>query len=198
MRRRLPRDVRRDESGGFRNADQQAQVTGRPMEIRRLTTAHAAGYRAIMLQGYAQEPETFIATVPEREPLPLEWWACRVSDDPDSTQRVFGAFVEDRLIGVAGLRREQRPRTLHKSSLFGLFVLPQFRDRGIARALVEAVLEEARSMPATRVVRLTVTESNGAALRLYESCGFRPFGTEPMAVKMDERFVSLVHMWRLI
>jgi len=165
------------------------------MNIQRLTPAHAAEYRAVMLQGYAQEVDTFIGTVHEREPLPLEWWTSRLSEDPDATAMVFGAFVDARLAGVAGLKLESRERIRHKSSLFGMFVLPEARGRGIARALVEAVLEQARATPGMRVVQLTVTESNAPAIRLYESCGFRPFGTEPFAVRVGERFVSLVHMW---
>lgn len=165
------------------------------MQVIRLTPAHATEYRAIMLQAYADEPEAFTATVSEREPLPLEWWTSRVSDHPNSAELVFGAFVGARLVGVAGLRFERRERTMHKASLFGMFVLPRFRGRGIARALVGAVLERAESTPGTHVVQLGVTQPNAAALRLYESCGFRPFGTEPYAIKVGERFVSFVHMW---
>ncbi len=165
------------------------------MHVSRLTPAHAAEYRALMLRAYADEPEAFTATVPEREPLPLEWWTSRVSDHPDSPKLVFGAFDGTQLVGVAGLRYLRRERTKHKATLFGMFVQPQLAGRGVARTLVKAVLEQARSTPGTRVVQLTVTESNTPALRLYESCGFRAFGTEPLANKLGERFVSLVHMW---
>jgi ribosomal protein S18 acetylase RimI-like enzyme len=165
------------------------------MQVNRLMPVHVAEYRAFMLQAYANDPDAFTATVPERESLPLEWWTSRVSDHPDPTELVFGAFVGARLVGVAGLRFERRERTMHKASLFGMSVLRQFRGQGIARALVEAVLEQAQSTPGTRIVQLTVTQSNAPAIRLYESCGFRPFGTEPLAVKVGERFVSMVHMW---
>ena len=165
------------------------------MHISRLTPEHAASYRAFMLQVYAHEPEAFTATVAERERLPLKWWMARVSDAPDSTQLVYGAFVDARLVGVAGLRFERRERTRHKASLFGLCVLPSFRGQGIARALVEQVLMHARSAPGTRIVQLKVMQSNISARRLYESCGFRPYGTEPFAIQMGERFVPVLHMW---
>lgn len=151
-----------------------------------------------MLQAYADEPDAFTSTVPEREPLPLEWWTSRVSDQPHSAELVLGAFDEGRLVGVAGLKFERRERTMHKALLFGMYVMPPYRGQGIARALVEAVLEQARSTPGTRVVQLTVTQSNAPALRLYESCGFLPFGTEPFAIKTGERFVSKVHMWCVV
>jgi len=165
------------------------------MQVSRLTPAHAAEYRAIMLQAYAHEPYAFTATVAEREPLPLDWWTARIADHPNPGKLVFGAFVGARLAGVAGLRFERRARTRHKATLFGMFVRPPFRGRGIARTLVKAVLAQAHSTPGTQVVQLGVTQSNAPALRLYESCGFFPYGTEPFAIKIGERFVSVVHMW---
>ncbi len=168
------------------------------MKVHRLTPTHVAEYRAFMLQAYANEPEAFTATVAEREPLPLEWWLTRVSDQPDATELVFGAFVESRLVGVTGLRYKLRPRTRHKATLFGMCVLRDFTGRGIGRSLVAAVFEQALLMPELRVVQLTVTQSNIPALRLYESCGFVPFGIEPFANKISEGFVSKVHMWRSV
>lgn len=148
-----------------------------------------------MLEAYANEPEAFTATVSEREALPLEWWASRLSDSADAAELVFGGLVGARLVGAAGLRFERRERTRHKAKLFGLCVLPRFRRQGIAHALVEAVLEHARATPGTRVVQLTVSESNDAAIRLYESFGFLRFGTEPLAIEVGGQFVSKVHMW---
>ena len=166
------------------------------MQIIRLRPSHAAEYREFMLHAYASEPEAFTSTVAERETLPLEWWTARVTDAPSPSQLVFGAFVDGRIVGVAGLQFEVRPRTKHKARLYGMFVLSQFRSRGIGTALVSAVLEAARIAHQTEIVQLSVTESNDAALRLYESCGFVQFGIEPFANKHDDRFVSIVHMWR--
>jgi len=165
------------------------------LNIIRLTPSHAHVYRDLMLLAYASEPEAFTSTVPEREPLPMAWWKERVSDAPEPRQCVFGAFVEDRLVGVAGLKFNMRVRTRHRATLFGMFVLPEFTGRGIGRDLVGAVLAAARRRPPVVVVDLTVTESNRPALRLYESCGFLRFGVEPLANRLGERFIAKVHMW---
>lgn len=165
------------------------------INITRLTPANAAEYRLLMLNAYASAPDAFTSTVAEREVLPLSWWQARVSDLPASQEQVIGAFVDAKLVGVAGLSHESRERTRHKAALFGMFVLPQYRGRGIARELVLAVLDAARAIQGTQVVQLTVTDSNTAAVQLYQSCGFVGFGTEPMAVKLDDQFVSKLHMW---
>ena len=54
-----------------------------------------------------------------------------------------------------------------------MWISPEARGRGIGRALVEAVLGQARAKSMTRV-HLWVAESNRSARLLYERCGFRP------------------------
>jgi GNAT superfamily N-acetyltransferase len=51
-----------------------------------------------------------------------------------------------------------------------LFVDPALRGRGIARALIEAVADEARSAGAARLYWLT-HEHNATARRLYDAVG---------------------------
>lgn len=166
--------------------------------VRRLTPADAAAHRALMLEAYAQSPDAFTSTVDEREGLPLSWWAARMSEGPGASELVCGAFDGEELVGAAGLSFEQRERTRHKAILFGLYVRPAARGQGVARRLVDAVLDEARSSPLTEVVQLTVTESNSAAVQLYTRCGFVPFGSEPLAVRLDDRFVTKLHLWQRI
>ena len=62
--------------------------------------------------------------------------------------------------------------------ILNLAVHPTQRRRGIARALVTAALEQARSQGAG-VAWLEVRPSNAAALALYQSFGFEEIGVRP-------------------
>lgn len=164
--------------------------------LRRLVPADAPRYRALMLEGYSLHPDAFTSPPSEREGLPLEWWAERLSEAADSTEVVLGALVGSELVGAAGLRFESRVRTRHKATLFGMYVRESANGRGVGRRLVEGILRHARESGRTEVVQLVVNEPNRRAIELYERCGFMIFGTEPMAVKLDGDFIARLHMWR--
>ena len=48
---------------------------------------------------------------------------------------------------------------------------------------------------ANNEMTLTVTEGNTVALSLYERCGVRIFGTEPLAVATVDGFRAKLHLW---
>lgn len=107
---------------------------------------------------------------------------------------MLGAFEGGVLLGVAGLRFETREKTRHKATLFGMVVREDARGRGVGRNLVRSVLDRAREHPGTEIVQLTVTEGNEQARRLYESCGFVPFGVEPHALRVQGGYRAKIHM----
>lgn len=165
------------------------------MTLRRLGSSDAPRYRELMLEAYALHPDAFTSSVEERTALPLSWWEKRLGADPQAAELVMAAFHEGQLAGVAGLSFERREKVRHKATLFGMYVPAGFRQRGLGRRLVHAVLAVARERPGIKLVQLTVTQGNTSAQALYESCGFTTFGVEPFAVAVGTGFVSKVHMW---
>jgi GNAT superfamily N-acetyltransferase len=104
-----------------------------------------------------------------------------------------GAYAPPR--GVLLLARGQgcvalRPLDDTVCELKRLYVRPQARGTGLGRALVEAVLAEARRLAYTRM-RLDTLPGMEAAQRLYLQLGFReiePYTTNPVA---GARFLEL-------
>ncbi len=166
------------------------------MSIRRLELPDVSAYRELMLEAYALHPDAFTSSASERAALPISWWESRLSAAPDASELVLGAFDAEHLVGAAGLSFERREKARHKATLFGMYVPSAQRHRGFGRSLVLAALQQARQRRGTRLVQLTVTDGNEAARSLYERCGFVQFGLEPLAVAVEDRFVSKVHMWR--
>jgi len=166
-----------------------------PMHVRRLVPDDAPAYRALMLDAYRDHPDAFTSSAEERAAQPTDWWAWRLAPGDAVAQRVFGAFDGDALLGAAGWSRGDRAKAAHRAELFGMAVVAAARGRGAGRALVEAVIADARAAGALTMT-LTVTDGNGTAERLYARCGFVRIGLEPMAVRVGDGFVAKATMWR--
>ncbi|MBY8931376.1 MULTISPECIES: GNAT family N-acetyltransferase [Pseudomonas] len=163
------------------------------MMIRPLDADDAQAYRALMLEAYDTYPQAFTSSVAERAAMPLSWWEKRLDSPLD---RLLGAFEGDQLAGIVGLAFEPREKARHKVTLFGMYVTQAYQQRGLGRQLVEAALVEARRHPRLKLIQLTVTAGNEAALALYQRCGFIQYGLEPLAVRVGDEYFDKIHLWR--
>jgi len=110
---------------------------------------------------------------------------------------ILGAFREragERLIGSAGIYRDQHLKAAHKAHLWGFYVTPPERRTGVASELLRAAIRHAESLPGITWLHLSVSSAASVAQRLYESVGFRTWGTEPDALRHEGRIVSECHM----
>jgi RimJ/RimL family protein N-acetyltransferase len=132
-------------------------------------------------------PSAFGESAEEHRDQTVESLAQRLGGGGDDSF-VCGAFDGPRLIGMAGFYREQRQKRRHKGWIWGVFVVAEYRRKGVARALLAAVIEEARGLRALRKMHLTVSTDQEAARKLYAGLGFRPYGVGPEALNADGRY----------
>ncbi|MFP3494080.1 GNAT family N-acetyltransferase [Pseudomonas sp. SIMBA_059] len=163
------------------------------MKIRPLVADDAAAYRELMLEAYGAYPQAFTSSVAERAAMPSSWWEKRLASPLD---RLLGGFEGEELAGIVGLAFEPREKARHKVTLFGMYVSAAHQQQGLGRQLVEAALDDARRQPGLKVIQLTVTAGNDAALALYQRCGFIQYGLEPLAVRVGIEYFDKIHMWR--
>jgi ribosomal protein S18 acetylase RimI-like enzyme len=74
-----------------------------------------------------------------------------------------------------------------------MYVRPEARGRGVADALMRALVEHARGR--VRLLKLTVMADNARARAFYERHGFRLYGVEPQAVRQDGELRDEALMW---
>jgi|SRR5215469_4980510 len=161
------------------------------IHIRRLGAADAADYRSIRLAALKGAPEAFGSTYEAEVKRPLAHFIERVASCP-----VFGAYQgpyeRNHIVGMVGYKRQESARDRHKAFVWGTYVEPAARRRGVARALMEALMLEA--VREVEQLTLSVVKDNQAAAALYRALGFEPYGVEPRALKSHAGYADEVLM----
>lgn len=107
---------------------------------------------------------------------------------------ICGIIESDRAIAVTGVRREEAVKRRHIASVWGVYVTPEFRGRGLGKAVVAHAIATARTWPELETLHLSVSENAPNAQKLYESLGFKVWGNEPNALHVDGVSYAELHM----
>lgn len=160
---------------------------------RALTPADAAHYRRLRLRALAEHPEAFGASYEDEQGLGDEEVAAQMRAAQPHTLYA-GAFAGPELVGILLLTRYLREKVRHKAMLGGMYVAAELHGRGVGRALLGFVLEQARALDGLEDLTLAVTVGNEAARRLYEGAGFVAYGVEPRYIRVGTTYHDIVWM----
>jgi ribosomal protein S18 acetylase RimI-like enzyme len=149
-----------------------------PIEIAQVREEHVAGCHAA-LDVVARERRylTFL------EAPPIESSREFIRGSIASRNPHFVALEGDRVVGWCDVRPRERPVTRH-CGVLGIGVVPEWRERGLGRRLIERTLEAARAFPLARV-ELAVRADNDRAIALYRKVGFEVEGRRQRAMLVD-------------
>jgi len=160
--------------------------------LRPLEASDVDAYRRLRLEALQNEPKAFGSSFEAEIGRRLSHYRERLTHSPENY--VLGAWVGDALIGIVGLVRETAPNRAHVASVWGMYVSPRERRRGVARRLLQDVIARSRRLPGIERLRVTVLSDNAQARRFYESLGFRAWGSEPAALKVDGVDYDEIHL----
>lgn len=147
-----------------------------------------AAFRDIRLAGLADDPRAFSAAFEDESRNDAAWFAQRLR-----SSIVFA--VDDapgRLIGMAGLAVPPGAKVSHKGMLWGVYLRPEARGRGLGRRLVGAVIDAARGQ--VESLNLGVGSYNAAAIALYRAAGFVATGFEERALRIGDEWIDEITM----
>ena len=148
------------------------------MELRKLGLADAPEFRAIRLAALRDHPVDFGSEFAIEAALPLAHFVVQLADN-----HVTGAFLDGQLVGIIALEFRSRAKERHRAFLWGVYVRPQARGRGVAAPLLDAAL--AAAFGVVEQVELGVRVGNAAAEALYQSRGFMRYGIERNTYRVD-------------
>lgn len=158
------------------------------MEVRILTEADAEAFWNIRLRALRDDPESFGSTFEEFLERGIAGVAQglrkRTSGPDDAT---FGAF-DRTIVGIAGFMREQETKRHHKAVIWGMYVPREARGRGIGKALLQAAIAYAKTLPDLEKINLSVVLTSKEARQLFISLGFEPYGLEKHALKLQDKY----------
>jgi phosphinothricin acetyltransferase len=161
------------------------------LSIRAATAADAEAICTIYNQGIEDRLatlETELRTPAERG----EWLAARTPRYP-----VFVAVAGDAVVGWASLNTfNPRPAYGFVADL-SVYIERDWRGRGVGRRLLEHLVGVAPALGFHKLV-LAAFPLNRAGMALYERLGFRTVGTYREQGWLDERWVDVIVMERVL
>jgi len=138
------------------------------LTIERLAPGEDSRLRRIRMAALEDAPDAFGTTLEEAAAWPDSRWTEQTLILP-----TFIAMIDGQDCGM--VRAAPHATRQHTASLISMWVHPDRRGTGTGEALVQAVINWARSAGYTRLL-LDVADHNLHAVRLYSRCGFRATG----------------------
>ena len=140
-----------------------------------------AAFKTLRLEALSAHPEAFGSSFEEEFARTEDEWKAEFK-----RSELFGFFEKNKLVACVGFFVYSPLKMCHRGALWGMYIQPDYRRKGIAAALLKKVIAHAKK----RVIQLhlTVVTHNHAAVKLYEKNGFRIYGTEPRSLKIGDNF----------
>jgi ribosomal protein S18 acetylase RimI-like enzyme len=161
--------------------------------IRRLEGRDAEILLALRQRALAEEPFAFLSSPEDDLARDIAAMRLQLGQNPAASV-VFGAFEGEALVGMIGWYRERHLKSAHKSHIWGVYVRPDQRRRGMAGALLATALAHARALDGVAWVQLSVSERSPAAKRVYERAGFFVWGLEPDCIRHGGETAAEFHL----
>jgi RimJ/RimL family protein N-acetyltransferase len=101
--------------------------------------------------------------------------------------------IEGEIMAVSDIRAPSLPRMKHSGEL-GLSVVKKYWNIGVGKALLEYLIDWAKTDSNLKKINLQVKESNDSGIHLYEKMGFVEEGRISRGMYINNTFFTLIYM----
>jgi len=163
------------------------------MELRLLTVEDAEAFWHLRLEMLRNDPDSFADSTEEHATTTVDAIRQRLKESDPASNFVVGSFADGRLSGSAGFFRRPNNKERHKGHVWGVYVSPSQRGKGVGKALMLEIIRRAKEIEGIEQITL-VASARLPAQKLYESVGFKSYGIEPHSLKISTKYVDDVLM----
>ena len=150
-------------------------------------------YREIRLDCLQNYPQNFgISFENERETIKLKF--DDILKNKKSTSFLYGAFLEEKIIGICGFIRETSLKSKHRGKISQMYVKDEFAGQKIGAQLLHLTLKKAFDDTTLELIELGVIKENQKAMDLYLKFGFVAFGQFEKYFKFKENYSTMIFM----
>lgn len=162
----------------------------------RLAPGDAEAYLSFRRRMLSNAPWAFSATVDDDVALDLQFLRSALAEPENAILAVRDDDDPASLLASAGIVRMKSPKFSHRAKLWGVFVDPRHRRRGLGRAVTAAAVDLARSWRGVAFVDVGVSANSPDAHAIYRTLGFVEWGREPETIayqgkRYDEIYMAL-------
>lgn len=163
------------------------------INLRLLTSADAEAWWHLRLEMLRNDPLAFADSTEEHAATTVEEARERLAAGDPLKNFVVGIFEGDKLMGTAGFFRRPNNKESHKGHVWGVYVSPELRGKGVGKRLMLEIIRRAREIEGLEQITL-VASAKLPAQKLYKAVGFESYGVEPHSLKIGKEYVDDVLM----
>lgn len=152
--------------------------------VRRLRVEEIGGYQRLRREMLVDSPWAFTASPDDDKARDASFLASSLGEEGNA---ILVAVHGETIVAAAGVARDVRAKRKHVALLWGVYVDPAWRGKGVGRAVVGAAIEFARGLKGLAKLQLAVSENAPEARAMYESLGFTAWGVEQDGVREGGR-----------
>lgn len=147
------------------------------LEIIQLPKDQWKDYKNLRLKSLTEDPEAFGQTLEDALNLADKKWKQKLAKAAKGKDHWMNfARLNGKLVGMVSARETNPPDLKPTVKIQEMFVVKEFRNKGIGRKLILALLDEVCKNPKWQKARLNVFSSQKTALKFYKALGFEMIG----------------------
>jgi ribosomal protein S18 acetylase RimI-like enzyme len=161
------------------------------LQIKKLPVERWEEFKELRLIALQKDPLAFGSSYEEEIKFQDELWKNRLKN-------TLFAVYDDKPVGMVVFLIDTKTKLSHVAEIFGVYVREEYRDMKIGKQLIESLINLIRQNKSVIKIKLTVTDVQDSAIKLYSSFGFKVVGRHQKELKYEEKFYDGIIMEKML